>query len=61
MGGILLNNLGNAFGALGDWESAMIKFKEASLDPDVTPIALGNLALALFQARRKETFLFDVI
>lgn len=47
--GILFNNLGNAKGALGDWNGAMTDFKEASLDPEVTPIALGNLALALFQ------------
>ena len=47
--GILLNNLGNACGALGDWDEAMQKFREASMDDEVTPIALANLALALFQ------------
>jgi len=46
-----LNNLGNACGALGDWDEAMEKFKMASMDEEITPIALANLALALFQVR----------
>ena len=48
--GILLNNLGNVYGALDDWETAIEKFRAASLEPVMAPIALANLALALFQA-----------
>lgn len=48
---ILLVNLGNAEGALGDWDSAMEKFTKAGFDPDVGEIARANHALALFQVR----------
>lgn len=49
---ILLVNLANAEGALGDWDSAMEKFVKAGADPDVGEIARANHALALFQVHR---------
>jgi len=53
LNGATLNNLGNAEGAEGDWESALERFREASgLEKEMQPIALANLALGLFQIGR---------
>lgn len=48
---LTLNNLGNAEGALGNWDAAMADYLEASKDPsrEMEGIALANLALAKFQ------------
>ena len=48
---LTLNNLGNAEGALGNWDAAMANYLEASKDPtrEMESIALANLALAKFQ------------
>jgi Tfp pilus assembly protein PilF len=46
---LTLNNLGNAYGALGRWDLAMASFLEASRDRDLRPIALANFALGKFQ------------
>lgn len=46
---ILLNNLGNAEGALGHWPDAMQHYKAAADDADVGTIALANYALAAFE------------
>lgn len=46
---ILLNNLGNAEGALGRWSDAMQHYKSAADDADVGTIALANYALAAFE------------
>eukprot|EP00803_Ostreobium_quekettii_P008462 evm.model.scf_868EXC.4 EVM.evm.TU.scf_868EXC.4 scf_868EXC:38965-41097(-) len=50
--GVLLNNLGNARAATGDWNAAMADFLAAAEDPDVGDIALANHALAAFQVDR---------
>ena len=44
-----LNNLGNAQGALGEWDAAAASYLEASKDRELESIALANLALARFQ------------
>lgn len=49
--GVLLNNLGNAQAATGDWKSAMENFLAAAEDPDIGTIGLANHALASFQVR----------
>ena len=46
---LTLNNLGNAEGALGNWDSAMANYLEASKDREMEAIALANFALAKFQ------------
>ena len=48
--GLLLNQLGNADGAVGEWELACSHYKQAAeLAPEIETIALANLALALSQ------------
>ena len=49
-----LNNLGNAKGALNQWDSAMADFLEASRTEDMRAIALANYALAAFQTERDD-------
>ena len=44
-----LNYLGNAQGALGEWDAAAASYLEASKDRELESIALANLALARFQ------------
>ena len=46
---LTLNNLGNAQGALGEWDAAAASYLEASKDRELESIALANLALARFQ------------
>lgn len=46
---LLLNNLGNARGALGQWDIALQDFLEASKDPEMHSIAMANYALGTFQ------------
>ena len=46
---LTLNNLGNAEGALGRWDSAAANFLEASKNREMESIALANFALAKFQ------------
>ena len=48
--GLVLNDLGNAKGALGNWEGAIACYKDAAeQEPELYEIASANLALALFQ------------
>lgn len=48
--GLLLNQLGNAKGAVGLWEDACNHYRRAAaLAPELESIALANLALAHFQ------------
>jgi len=49
---VVLNNLGNARGAQGRWGDAIGAYTEAaeSPDPEMSAIALANLALARFQS-----------
>ncbi|GMH40824.1 hypothetical protein BSKO_08728 [Bryopsis sp. KO-2023] len=51
---IILVNLGNTQGALGDWGSAMQNFDKASRDSNVGEIARANHSLALFQIGETE-------
>ena len=45
--GLLLNQLGNAEGAVQDWESASKHYKQAAeRAPEIESLALANLALA---------------
>mmetsp|Transcript_24796 Transcript_24796/g.47008 ORF Transcript_24796/g.47008 Transcript_24796/m.47008 type:complete len:358 (+) Transcript_24796:62-1135(+) len=46
---LVLNNLGNCKGALGDWDGAMSDYLEAAKDPAMEEVARANYALALFQ------------
>jgi tetratricopeptide (TPR) repeat protein len=46
---LLLNNLGNAEGALDLWDDAMGHYRRAAADPDLEAIATANYALAAFQ------------
>jgi hypothetical protein len=48
---LTLNNLGNAQGALGEWDAAAASYLEASKDRELESIALANLALARFQTK----------
>eukprot|EP00191_Tetraselmis_sp_GSL018_P009548 CAMPEP_0177602354 /NCGR_PEP_ID=MMETSP0419_2-20121207/14812_1 /TAXON_ID=582737 /ORGANISM="Tetraselmis sp., Strain GSL018" /LENGTH=248 /DNA_ID=CAMNT_0019095809 /DNA_START=147 /DNA_END=893 /DNA_ORIENTATION=- len=54
---LVLNNLANAEGALGNWDAAIALFREAAASDsrDVQEIALANLALALFQVGREDS------
>ena len=48
--GLLLNQLGNSDGAVGDWELACSHYKQAAeLSPEIESIALANLALGQSQ------------
>jgi glutaminase len=45
--GLLLNQLGNAEGAVQEWELACKHYKQAAaLSPEIESLALANLALA---------------
>lgn len=45
--GLLLNQLGNAEGAVQDWELACKHYKQAAVaSPEIESLALANLALA---------------
>jgi Tfp pilus assembly protein PilF len=46
---VVLNSLGNAEGALGQWQSAMAHYHAAAADPEMGAIAAANYALAAFQ------------
>ena len=47
---LLLNQLGNAEGSVGDWEAACSHFEKAAQDGSgIESIALANLALAYCQ------------
>lgn len=46
---ILLNNLGNAEGALGRWKDAMQHYQQAADDAEIGSIALANYSLAAFE------------
>ena len=50
----VLNNLGNAKGAIGLWDSAMEDFLKASKDDSMREIALANYALAAFETGKDE-------
>ena len=53
---LVLNDLGNVQGALGQWEDAIANYgKAAEADPAFQEIAEANQALALFQVGRTET------
>ena len=53
---LVLNDLGNVQGALGQWEDAIANYgKAAEADPAFQEIAEANQALALFQVGRAET------
>ncbi|KAF8072724.1 hypothetical protein HT031_000384 [Scenedesmus sp. PABB004] len=47
--GVLLNNLGNAEGALGRWPDALRHYRAAGGDAEVGAIALANYALAAWE------------
>ncbi|KAK3265962.1 hypothetical protein CYMTET_25388 [Cymbomonas tetramitiformis] len=51
---LLLNNLGNTQGAIGEWDRAIENYLSASKDPSMSEIALANYALALFQIGESE-------
>ncbi|KAI8462320.1 MAG: hypothetical protein J3K34DRAFT_527828 [Monoraphidium minutum] len=51
---LLLNQLGNAEGALGRWEDAMRHYREAAKDPELESIAGANFALAAFETGEQE-------
>ena len=53
---LTLNNLGNAEGALGNWDAAIADYLEASKDRELQAIALANLALAQFQTKVSGSF-----
>jgi len=46
---LVLNNLGNCKGALGDWDGAKADYLAAAKDPSMEEVARANYALALFQ------------
>jgi hypothetical protein len=48
--GLLLNQLGNADGTVGEWQLACEHFRQAAeASPELESIALANLALARCQ------------
>ncbi|GBF94525.1 hypothetical protein Rsub_07059 [Raphidocelis subcapitata] len=51
---LVLNQLGNAEGALGRWGDAMAHFREAAEDPELESIAGANYALAAFETGQQE-------
>jgi sugar/nucleoside kinase (ribokinase family)/Tfp pilus assembly protein PilF len=50
----VLNNLGNAKGAIGKWQDAMNDFLKASKDDSMREIALANYSLAAFEINQDE-------
>ncbi|QDZ20377.1 hypothetical protein A3770_04p28950 [Chloropicon primus] len=64
--GYLLNNWGNALGACGDWDGALVAYKqaaaagEAAADSDMTEIAEANHALGLLQCSSDEESLAEI-
>lgn len=52
---VALNNMGNAYGALGEWENAFTFYKKASDMDSRFIFALANEALALFQLGTDDT------
>eukprot|EP00775_Hariotina_reticulata_P006291 gene6291-6527_t len=51
---LLLNELGNAEGALGKWQMALDHYQAAAIDEEVGAIAAANYALAAFETGADE-------
>jgi tetratricopeptide (TPR) repeat protein len=51
---LLLNELGNAEGALGKWQMALQHYQAAATDEEIGAIAAANYALAAFETGADE-------
>jgi len=53
---LVLNNLANAEGALGNWDTAIELYSQAAgvIDPEILAIAMANKSLACFQTGHED-------
>mmetsp|Transcript_39145 Transcript_39145/g.110870 ORF Transcript_39145/g.110870 Transcript_39145/m.110870 type:complete len:230 (-) Transcript_39145:504-1193(-) len=59
---LVLNNLANAEGALGNWDTAIELYSQAAgvIDPEILAIAMANKSLACFQTGHEDAAIREV-